>query len=245
MVSPRDAKAKWPRGVRSLRNSLRSSVLVFAAWLALAAPAGAQTDAGWRLVQEDVQTATRVWLRDRPGAVAAFRASTIIEARLTSLAAVLLDHRRTAEWVYRAREAVLLASDGPTRGVTLVVTAMPFPLRDRESIVAWEMNQDPQTLVVTLAGHGLPDGAPPNARRVRMPIVESRWQFTPRPDGRVDVLFEGLGDPGGNLAAPLLRSVVNAALWEGPWQTVRAMHEIVRRPPFPLAELPFIVEPAR
>lgn len=200
---------------------------------------------GWQLRQEDPQTETRVWTRERPEGLPAFRAATTIPARLASLAAVLLDPTRTQDWVFRAREAVLLASDGPTRGVTLVVTAMPLPLSDRESIVEWEMTQDPQTLTVTMAGHSLPDRLPPHPDRVRMPSFESRWQLTPRADGRVDVLFEGFADPGGNLALPLLRHFVAAAVWEAPWNTVRALREIVRQPPFPQAELSFISEPAR
>lgn len=199
---------------------------------------------GWQLRQEDPATETRVFTRERPEGLPEFRAETTIPARLASLAAVLLDPTRTQDWVFRAREAMLLSSDGPTRGVTLVVTTMPLPLRDRESIVEWAMTQDPQTLVVTMAGHSVADRLPPHPERVRMPSFESRWQLSPRPDGRVDVLFEGYADPGGNLALPWLRSFVAAAVWEAPWHTVRALREIVQRPPFPQAELPFLREPA-
>lgn len=219
--------------------------VAWAALLLAAAAAVLADDAdGWQLRQEDPQTETRVWTRERPEGLPEFRAATIIPARLASLAAVLLDPTRTQDWVYRAREAVLLSSDGPTRGVTLVVTAMPLPLSDRESIVDWAMTQDPQTLVVTMAGHSVPDRLPPHPDRVRMPGFESRWQLSPRADGRVDVLFEGFADPGGNLALPWLRRFVAAAVWEAPWHTVRALSEIVQRPPFPQAELPFIREPA-
>ena len=53
------------------------------------------------------------------------------------------------------------------------------------------------------------------------------------------------GDPGGNLARPPLRDFLAAALWEGPWQTVMALREIVRRPIYAQAELPFLREPKR
>jgi hypothetical protein len=232
---PQPTAPRWRRSAGPVGVAVALVLTAFAA-----AP---QDDAGWVLKQQDGET--RVWLRERPGEMPAFRAETVVDASLSSLAAVLLDSSRTPEWVYRAREAVRLQSDGPTRGVSLVVTAMPFPLRDRESIVAWEMTQDPQTLVVTLAGRSAPDALPPNPERVRMPSFESRWVLAQRPDGRVDVRFEGQGDPGGNLALPVLRQFVAAAVWEGPWHTVRALHDIVRRPPFPDARLPFIREPPR
>lgn len=213
--------------------------------LGLVPPAAAQDDSGWQLRQEDEASATRVWLRDRPDGVPAFRATTVIDARLSSLAAVLLDGTRTQDWVYRAKQSVPLRRDGPTRGTTLVISSMPFPLRDRESVVEWEMTQDPATLVVTMAGKSTDDAPPPDPDRVRMPTFESRWVFAPRADGRVDVRFEGVGDPGGNLGLPIIRAFVAAAIWEGPWYTIRALHEIVRQPPFPQATLPFIREPAR
>ena len=239
------SRAVFVRRAASRWSALRRAGAWLAAALALAAPAQAQDDSGWVLKQEDPETPTRVWLRDRPGGVPAFRATTVIDARLSSLAAVLLDGTRTHEWVYRTKESVSLRRVGPTRGTTLVVSSMPFPLNDRESVVEWEMTQDPVTLVVTMAGHSTDDAPPPHPDRVRMPTFESRWVFAPRADGRVDVQFEGVGDPGGNLALPIIREFVAAAIWQGPWSTIRALHDIVRRPPFPQATLPFIREPAR
>ena len=77
-----------------------------------------------------------------------------------------------------------------------------------------------------------------------MPSFESRWRLTPLPGGLVDVLFEGHGDPGGNLALAPLREFVNQSVWQAPWHTVNALREIVQRPEFSLAVLPFIAEPA-
>lgn len=222
---------------------MRRAAFVLACWASAAPAAAAQAAPDWRLMAEDEQLPARVWLRDRPGGFPAFRASTVIEARLSSLAAVLLDSTRTPDWVYRAREARVLRSDGPTRGVSLVVTAMPFPLSDRESVIAWEMTQDAATGVVTLQGRDTTEAPPPDPRRVRMVPVESRWVLAPRADGRVDVTLEGLGDPGGSLSSPLLRGVVGQAVWQGPWETVRALHRIVREPGFAQVVLPFIREP--
>jgi hypothetical protein len=211
----------------------------------LAAPAWGQEAIAWRLQREDPATSTKVWAGERPDGVPAFRATTVIEARLTSLVAVLLDTTRAPAWVYRLREAALLRTEGPTRGVTLVVTSSPFPLKDRESVVAWDVAQDPGNLAVTVMCRPAADAPANRPDRVRMSVFESRWLFTPRADGRVEVLFEGMGDPGGNLAFPLLRHFANAAVWEGPWHTILSLHKIVREPPFPQAELPFIREPAR
>ncbi len=185
---------------------------------------------GWQLWREDAGTETRLWFRRRPDALPALRATTVIDAPLLALAAVLLDAEHAHEWVYATREARRLESDGPLRGVTLFITGMPWPLADREAVVAWNMAQDPETLVVTLTGHSAPGLRPVREDRVRMTAFDSLWQLRPRADGRVDVLFEGFADPGGSLSHAALRRLVAIAMLEGPWHTLGALREIVRRP---------------
>lgn len=217
------------------------------ATLALAQPDGGD----WRLRHVDADTGTRVWLRERADGPPAFRASLRVQARLSSLAALLLDGPHMPEWVYRTKSVQRLQQDGPQRGVSLVVTAMPWPLDDRESVVAWQLRQSPASLAVTLSGQGVePAGQPwlpaPAPGRVRMPSFASRWTFTPVAGlaGEVEVVFEGHGDLGGNLALPLLRLFVDAAIWEAPLQTVNALPGMLQRPAYRDAVLPFITEPA-
>lgn len=224
-------------------------------WLLLvgglqAVPSLAQPESPWQLRHTDPDTGTQVWLRDRGDQVPAFRASTRLPARLNSLAALLLDSERLPDWVYRTRSVLRLQQDGLQQGVSLVVTAMPWPLDDRESVVAWHLQQVASTRVVTLSGRGVePAGQPwlpePAPDRVRMPSFASQWTFAPvaGTPGLVEVVFEGHGDPGGNLASPLLRGFVAAAIWEAPLQTINALRRMLQRPEYRDAMLPFIDEP--
>lgn len=221
-------------------------------WSLAWAQAHAQADASpWQWRHTDADSGTQVWLQDRGDLPPAFRASTRVKARLTSLVALLLDRSVMPEWVYRTRAVQSLHQDGPQQGVSLVVTAMPWPLDDRESVVSWQLRQSPANAVVTLSGRSVePAGQPwlpaPAPGRVRMPSFGSQWTFEPVAGlpGEVDVRFEGHGDPGGSLALPLLRHFVHAAIWEAPRQTVNALRKMVQRPTYRDAVLPFITEPA-
>src|SRR3990167_1947968 len=176
-------------------------------WLLLAAvlPAAAalaQPESPWLLRHADPDTGTQVWLRDRGDQAPAFRASTRVAARLSSLAALLLDSERLPAWVYRTRSVQQLQQDSAQQGVSLVVTAMPWPLDDRESVVAWRLQQSASTQVITLSGRGVePAGQPwlpePAPGRVRMPSFASQWVFAPVAGsaGQVDVVFEGHATP--------------------------------------------------
>jgi hypothetical protein len=213
--------------------------------LGLHPAAGADDDALWQLRHTDASTGTRVYLRGRGDLVPEFRAIAVMPTRLSALVAVLLDTDAMPQWVYRTRRVVRVEASAPTQGVSQVITAMPWPLSDREAIVEWRLTQDADTGVVLLEGRGAPDRLPPSQGLVRMPSFESRWRFAPLAEGRVEVLFEGHGDLGGNLALPALRAFVDAALWEAPLQTVNALRQMVERDEYRHASLAFVREPQR
>jgi hypothetical protein len=227
----------------------RAAGRVVAALLAVAAvspapaPAAAATGADWQLRHHDAATDTSVYQRDRADGLPAFRAVTRMHTRLSALVAVVQDSAHMPEWVYRTRLAETLERDGPTQGVSRVVTAMPWPLWDREAIVAWQLTQDAQTDSVTLAGHSDPVALPAPPDQVRMPSFESRWHFEPVGGGDVEVTFEGHADLGGNLALPLLRMFVAAAVWQAPLETINGLRRMVRKPAYRDAVLPYIREP--
>jgi len=208
----------------------------------------APDEAGWQLhhIEEGSagNAAIQVFMHQRGDQVPAFRVETRLQARLSSLVAVLMDSEHMPEWVHRTRRVNRLVSERPTEGVSQVIVGMPWPLLDREAIVAWQLSQDVQTGVVTLAGRSAPEMLPPDPGRVRMPSFESTWRLAPLGGGEVAVRFEGLGDPGGSLASPLLRVFVDAAVWQSPLYTVSALRAQVALPRYADAAWPFIREPA-
>jgi hypothetical protein len=211
----------------------------------LALPArGAGEDPGWQQQHMDAATGTVVSMREHADGWPEFRAVTTMSARLSALVSVVLDSAHMHEWVYRTRSARVLELDGPTRGVSIVVSALPWPLWDREAVVAWQLTQDPQTGTVVLAGESAGDRLPPPTDRVRMPSFQSRWQFVPQGGGQVEVWFEGHADLGGNLSLAPLRAFVAAAAWQAPLETINGLRQQVQRPEYRAAVLPYIREPA-
>jgi hypothetical protein len=134
------------------------------------------------------------------------------------------------EWVDRAREARVLVQASPTAGISRVVSAMPWPLADREAIVAWTLRQDAARGVVTLEGEAADWPGPPTAGRVRMPAHRSSWRLRPLEGGGVEAVFEGWADLGGHLNATPLRAFVRAALWQAPAATMAGLRRMVQRP---------------
>jgi hypothetical protein len=75
-----------------------------------------------------------------------------------------------------------------------------------------------------------------------MQIVESSWTFTPLGAGTVEVVFQGFGDPGGNLSAGLLAWFVQLSISEAPYNTLLQMRRILPRPEYQSAKYGFIRE---
>jgi START domain len=207
----------------------------------LAGPA--EEAAGWRPQTADEEQGIEVYLRERADRLPEFLAITRVSARLSTLVAVLRDPQAMPRWVYRTRSVQVLEAPDATRGLSRVITGMPWPLQDRESIVEWQLKQDAASGEVLLEGRSAPDRAPPLPGVVRMPNFASSWVFKPLGGGQVEVRFSGFGNLGGNLAEGTLRAFVDAAVWVAPLETVRGLREMIQKPEYRNAVLPHIREP--
>ncbi|MCW5636420.1 MAG: hypothetical protein KIT17_24010 [Rubrivivax sp.] len=208
---------------------------VAATLLVVAGPAVAAdaADEGWVERSRDEASGTTVYLRDRgPGEFPAFLAVARWPVRVAALTAVLLDSDRMPEWVYRVRRVVRLSPAGARTGVSQVITAFPWPLNDRESIVAWRLEHDAATGALAITGRSAPAHLPPNPNFVRMPSFASSWRFAPVEGGLTEVRFEGHGNPGGALDSALLRGFVSTMVWQAPLHTMAALRRMVDDPAY-------------
>lgn len=228
----------------------RVLALVAATMFMFVGPAAA-VEHGWVERAHDEASGTTVYLHDLgPDQFPAFRAVARWPVRVAALVAVLLDSERMPDWVYRTRRVVRLSPAGQTSGVSQVTTEFPWPLADREAIVAWRLEHDPATGAVAIVGRSAPEHLPPEPALVRMPSFASSWRFTPLDGGLTEVRFEGHGNPGGALDSVLLRGFVSTMVWQAPLHTMAALRRIVDEPAYrdaPMVALPgaAAAEPSR
>lgn len=230
--------------LRGRRRLLAALALSPAAAWAQPAPPPALTEPDWLLRLEDEASGLRVYQQPRAGGLPAFRVTARSTARLSALVAVLLDAEHMPAWVPSTRLVQRLRVDSPQRGVSRVVTELPGPLAARETLVAWRLDQDPQTLAVVYAGTPAPeDTLPPSEGLVRMHSFASQWVLQPQPGGGVDLRFEGHADLGGALDAPLWRPLLAALSLQAPRQTMAGLLREALSPAYREARLDFLREP--
>lgn len=197
----------------------------------------------WELKVDDKEADIRIFSRVNERGYPEFRGVTRVKSTLSGFVALFKDLDHMPSWAYRIRKAERLKVISETESYAYTVNSLPPPLFDRDAIVHSMISQDPATLKMTFRGSGVPDYAPKNDRYVRMPVVESSWTFTPLGGGMVEVVFEGYGDPGGNLSSGLLAFFVRLSLSEAPYQTILQMKKFVTRPEYQTARYAYILEP--
>jgi hypothetical protein len=207
-------------------------------------PSGAARADEWQLKIEDAQADIRVYYRTHESGFTEFRAVTHVRSQLSGLVALFRDVDTMPEWVYRNRKAATLTRISDTEVYAYTVSEMQWPLKDRDAVVHTTLSQDPETLAVTIRGRGVPGHIPENEAYVRMRAVESFWRFTPSGSGMVEVVFQGHGDPGGNLSSGLLQWVTRLVLWEAPFYTLLGLQKVVFRDAYQAGSFDFIREPA-
>lgn len=198
----------------------------------------------WQLEHSDAEAGIRVYLRTTPDGYREFRGVMRVKSRLSACVALLRDVERMPRWVYRNRRAQVLQRVSETQAYAYTVSAMDWPLRDRDAVVLSTLAQDPATLAVTIRGSARPDFRPRDERYVRMPVVESSWRFTPVGASMVEVEFQGYGDPGGSLSTGLLKWIAQSAIREAPYRTLLGLRDAIGDAKYQSASFRHVIEPA-
>jgi hypothetical protein len=241
-------KTPYPKNHKNKRNRsfmpaflVRATACIFIAlniW-----PIAAMSEEDWTLRRQDVELDVTVHDRSTPDGYREFRGVTHVQSRLSAFVALLHDSARMPEWLYRAERVETIEEVSATENYSYAVISLPWPFRDRDSIVHAVMKQDPVTQELTLRATAVPDYLPSVKGYIRMPLIESMWRFTPLADGRTRVEFSGYADPGGKLSSGLLATFQSKLIWQSPYNTLRNLHKVIAAPRYQAAEYAYIEEP--
>lgn len=190
---------------------------------------------------EDAISVAKSSLADSP--IKAFRATTRVRSSLSALMALFYDLDFAPEWIDRCTRVVALRRNDDRHEYTLLMeTHMPWPVADRDVVIAGRWWQDPKTLTIYLQG-GEADPAiyPENPNFVRSRHVKSNWTFRPVGNGMVEVTTEGHVDPAGHLPS----WAVNVVLQESPFKTLRNLRDVIQDDRFQRAHMSGVQEPVR
>ncbi len=162
-----------------------------------------------------------------------------VKTSLSSVVALLSDWENYPNWVYKCGKSLTLKKINDQELIHYQTVIAPWPADDRDFVVNVKLTQDPSTKVVIQRATCLPDFIPRFPDMVRITEFKATWTLTPLKKGIVNVEYQLLVNPGGNIPA----WIVNLAVVDGPFETTYNLKEWVTKEKYQKTSFPFIKEP--
>ena len=169
----------------------------------------------------------KVWtFRTANNPAFSYRATTTVDASISSVAALILDTGYLTKWVPYVSEVDVLDRDDHAGTFTIRMQMdFPFPLQDRDVVVKGKISQAADGLVSIKNQIGTDPRAPVRPKIVRITRYEGEWVLKPLAANKVEVMTTGYADPSGSV--PL--SVANMFVEQQPYEMLLKMKDQVKR----------------
>ena len=164
------------------------------------------------------------------------KVETTLHARLSSLAALLLDISNYPRWSFNSEKAYILKTIGPAELYFYSLVHSPWPATDRDLAVHLHLHQDSTTKKLYVSADETAKYIPEKKGIVRVPLSVERWVVTPISNDRITISYELRLDPGASAPAWL----INVFAVKGPFETFTHLREQLKQPKYRDARLPFI-----
>lgn len=166
------------------------------------------------------------------------KVETILEGRLSQLAAIIAEVNKHEEWVYKTIQSSLLKQNSFVDLFYYTVIAAPWPFDNRDVVIHITMQQNPQTKVLNINANSTDGYVPVKKDIVRVTFSRASWMITPLNNHQLKVEYRILVDPGDGLPAWL----INLFSSMGPYDTFIKLRERIKLPQYAQAKYASIID---
>jgi hypothetical protein len=196
--------------------------LVFISFFTSSNPVFAQDNWSLSVNREGIQVYTRPIANSK---IKAIKVVTNLQATSSQLVAAILDIQTCNEWVYHSTENVLIKQISPLELIYYSRVDVPWPVEDRDYVVHIEVEQHPQTRVITVNSPCIPGYVAEKKNIVRISHTVGKWTITPIGKNQVRAEYMLEVDPMGSIPAWL----TNLFATKGPLETFRNLKVHVQK----------------
>lgn len=203
---------------------------------ALAGVAHADTPRAPKWEKFDEQDGIRMFRRDVPGSsIVALRGEGFIEAPIERVASVLVDRKRSPEWIDRLVKTKVLRQLSDTESINWNHIKTPTPLKDRDFVFKSVLTTDPARKKVLFSYYSVKDSlAPETDDYVRGTFQSGKFELTMATRTNKDgsktrgtiVVAEVVVDPAGSVPT----FIVNMVQKSWPYKTLSSLRRQVAKP---------------
>lgn len=169
----------------------------------------------------------------------AVRGITRVNARLSSLVALVRDAKACPDWADRCGESWVHEKINDTEEYVYTLNELPWPVADRDVLAHVRWSQSTDNLAVTMLSSATEGLLEKKKGIVRLTEANAQWIFTPLESGEVEVVTLAHINPAG----PLPAWVTNLLLVDAPFNTLSKLREAVQDQKYLNAGFSFISEP--
>lgn len=195
------------------------------------------SDNAWELTKEE--DGIQVYVRDTPNAaVKSFKGTMTVKTRLTTLVAVLGDAKSFPGWLHNCKSAKTIKQVGNIELFNYIVTNMPWPVSDRDTVVHSKLSQNKANKAIEIKLNAVSGMTPRKSGKVRIQNMNGHWLFTPSGKDEVKVVYEMSVDPGGSIP----KWLVNSLAVDLPFHTLKKLRKVIKNPVYQNAKLDYIID---
>jgi len=153
----------------------------------------------------------------------------IIDAPVAAVEALIRDTSADTEYMYKCKEASEVNIPGLKNTADTKyfynVTAMTYPVSDRDVVGKANWSIDKTTGTVYLHAEGIKSDYKLDKNKVRLPSLVADYILVPKGPDKTEITYINIADPGGNLPSFLVNLFSkNLAI-----QTIEGMREMVKK----------------
>lgn len=169
------------------------------------------------------------------------RMTTIVEADLSEITALLMDGDGVASWAPSTLSSEVIEDLSHKENEVTVYMTYNFPgASNRDTVTRSTATQDPHSKVVKIKFQSLKiEGPKKDLRLVRFPLMAGSWTLSPLGPKRTQVIHLNLSLPGG-MVQKNLHYLYNMGAKDASFDTIEALKQAVQRPQYQDASLSFI-----
>ncbi len=177
-------------------------------------------ESAWKLSKskDGIKVYTRT---SKESVVKEFKAMTTVKLSLDQVTELFENVSDYHKWMANVSTCKLIQSINENETLVYYTSELPWPINDRDMVVRIEKYESEDgSLCFYMSCED--DVLEEYDDYLRIKLANGVWEFTPNTDSSIEITYQFLGDPGGNLPA----WVLNLFIVDGPFETLENIREM-------------------
>lgn len=169
---------------------------------------------GWSLRIDD--NGVKIYTREIPNSsFVAVKTEQVIQSGLSNIVANYLAVESFPEWVKDLQTAhVVRGYNAQQERIIYMRMDMPWPLKDRDSVMGQRVKQDESSLIVQIREWNQAELLPERKGVIRVPKVDSELVLIPLSEDSTKMIWQGHNEPGGLIPSFLANWLIDNVFYE-------------------------------